>query len=240
MRIVLWDIDGTLVDTGGVGSRALARVVSRSPSAAEALRRMRLGGMTDRKIARILCAADAHHHRPEAGLPELEKEVTDEQIDAVLAGYLDALRESITGAERYRVLPGVVDVLDALRSDRIVHALGTGNVEEGARLKLARGGLWERFAFGGFGSDAEDRTDILRAAWRKAEAHMGTRLGPEAFVVVGDTPRDIHAAHALGIACVAVATGSHTANELAQNGADMVFSSLAELGAAERIVTVVR
>ena len=239
MRIVLWDIDGTLVNTGGAGMRALAHSVQASPGAARALERLKLGGMTDRLIARFLCAAQRHHEQPEADLVELEKQVTDAEIDRVLRGYLDRLRETLPASDDYVVLPGVERMLDLL-APLVVHALGTGNVEEGARLKLERGDLWRRFAFGGFGSDAESRPDMLRAAWKKANEHLKRQLTADEFVVVGDTPRDVVAAHEVGFACVAVASGGHSAHELAEHGADAVLRSLLDDGAREAILTTRR
>jgi phosphoglycolate phosphatase len=173
MRILLWDIDGTLVSTGGAGIRALGHAVGASEPATEALQRMRLDGMTDRKIARILCAAVRHRADPARGIEEHQAEVTGAEIDAVLTTYLAALEASLKAAVNYQVLAGVRETLASLEGDDIVHALGTGNLETGARLKLEHGGLWKTFHFGGYGSDAEERADILRAAVRKGEAHLG-------------------------------------------------------------------
>lgn len=227
MRIVLWDIDGTLLNTGGAGMRALAGAVGASAGAAGALRRLRLGGMTDRKIARMLCAAERHQHVT-AGSPDDHMDaVQPAEIDHVLGQYLAALRGSLSESSDFRILPGVFECLDALEG-QVVHALGTGNVEEGARLKLEHGGLWRRFAFGGYGSDAEERPDILRAAWSKAETHVGRTLAADDFVVVGDTPRDVTAAHAVGIACVAVATGGYPVNELSAHAPEAILASLAD------------
>lgn len=239
MRIVLWDIDGTLVNTGGAGTRALAGVVSASPGATRALERLKLGGMTDRAIARLLCAAAAHHEQPEADLVELEKAVTDAEIDRVIGQYLERLAQTVPVADDYVILPGVEHILDQL-APLVVHALGTGNVEEGARIKLERGGLWRRFSFGGYGSDAESRADMLRAARRKADAFLKRTCTADEFVVVGDTPRDIIAAHEVGFACVAVASGGHSVHELAAHGADAVLPSLLDDRAREAIMLVRR
>jgi phosphoglycolate phosphatase-like HAD superfamily hydrolase len=240
MRILLWDIDGTLISTGGAGIRSLGSVVNASESATRALGRMRLDGMTDRKIARILCAAMAHREHPEVELESLMPAVTQEQIDSLLARYLEVLATSIGHSEKFRIMPGVVDVLDALGPDRAVHALGTGNLIDGARIKLQHAKLWDRFAFGGFGSDAEERADVIRAAWPKAEAHLGRKCSASEFVVIGDTPKDVAAAHACGFACVGVATGRHTIHELAESGADLVLESLAQPGVTEHLLSVQR
>lgn len=236
MRILLWDIDGTLVNTGGAGMRALARAVEFHPAAAQALQRLRLGGMTDRRIARLLCGAARHRNDPSRELETHVREVEPHEIERVLAGYLAHLRESMPAATGYQVLPGVVAVLDATDRAQAVQALGTGNLEEGARIKLEHRDLWRRFRFGGFGSDAEERAEILAAARVKAEAHLGRPCAPEEFVVVGDTPRDIAAAHANGFACVAVATGGHAVEELASHHADDVLPTLEHPEAADRIL----
>jgi phosphoglycolate phosphatase-like HAD superfamily hydrolase len=201
---------------------------------------MRLDGMTDRKIGRILCAAMKHLEHPERELESLMPEVTLEQIDALLSRYLEVLASSIGQSEKFRVMPGVVEVLDALGPDRAVHALGTGNIIDGARIKLQHAKLWDRFPFGGFGSDAEERADVIHAAWPKAEKHLGRKCEASEFVVIGDTPKDVAAAHACGFACVAVATGRHSMHELAESGADLVLESLAQPGVAEQLLTVNR
>jgi phosphoglycolate phosphatase-like HAD superfamily hydrolase len=241
MRILLWDIDGTIISSGGAGIRALGAAVKASIPATAALGRMKLSGMTDKKIARILCAAARHREQPETPIEEHERAVTHDEIDRLLNTYLDALRAGTPkeGAG-YKVHPGVVKCLDALGPDRAIHALGTGNLEEGARIKLETVGLWSRFAFGGFGSDAEERADVLRAGWRKAEKHLGRAVAPEEVIVIGDTPRDISAAHAAGFACVAVATGGHTLHELAESGGDLTLENLNGHDAPERILATYR
>jgi phosphoglycolate phosphatase len=240
MRILLWDIDGTLIRTGGAGVRALGTVVRTNDGAREALASMRLDGMTDRRIARLLAAAQRHRAAPELDLESHAARVGDDEIAAMLDAYLLRLREGLAAADgEFEVLAGVVETLDRLEGTA-VHALGTGNLEEGARLKLLRGGLWHRFAFGGFGSDAEERPEILRAAWRKAERHLGRRVDAEELVVIGDTPKDVAAARAVGFACVAVASGRYDVDELAGSGADEVLSSLAAPDAAARIVSAQR
>ena len=234
MRILLWDIDGTLVNTGGAGVRAIGDAVKASEASSIALSRMRLDGMTDRRIARLLCAAHRHLGDPSIDIETHTAQVTDLEIHNVLRAYLDRLTTSLQSSDNYRVLPGVLAVLDALEG-RVVHALGTGNLEEGARLKLEHGGLWHRFAFGGYGSDAEDRAELLRIAWTKAEKHLGRSLSAHDFTVIGDTPKDVAAAHANGYCCVAVASGRHDVHELAQCGADLVMETLDHPDAARMI-----
>jgi len=239
MRIILWDIDGTLVSTGGAGMRALGTYVDSSAPVRAALARMRLDGMTDRRIARHLCAVRRHHDAPDRPLVDHEAEVTADELEAMIEGYLALLPDHLAQSPDYRVLPGVREALDDLEG-LALHALGTGNHETGARLKLEHGGLWHRFSFGGFGSDAEERPAILQAAWKKAESRLGRAVAAEELVVVGDTPRDISAAHAVGLACVALATGRHSLHELAQAGADLVLVSLEEPEACRRLLATQR
>lgn len=240
MRILLWDIDGTLINTGGAGMRALTHAIGASEAAVAALRRMRLDGMTDRRIARLLCAAELHRHEPHSPFESMLERVAESEIDRVLSLYLGALRESLRNTDRYVVLDGVRELLGSIGAQDALHGLGTGNVEEGARLKLEHGGLWNHFRFGGYGSDAEERAELLLAGRRKAEALLGRTCDPDEFVVIGDTPKDILAAHANGFACVAVATGSHSINELVGSGAEVVLHSLAQPGAREHILQVRR
>jgi phosphoglycolate phosphatase-like HAD superfamily hydrolase len=138
------------------------------------------------------------------------------------------------------VLPGVVPLLEALAAGGAAYGLCTGNVLEGARLKLARGGLdrwftWGEDAIGGFGEDGEARERVVEAALRRASARLGRALSPREALVVGDTPRDVSAAHAVGCAALAVATGRYGLAELAATGADHLAPDLAD-PAARRVI----
>jgi phosphoglycolate phosphatase-like HAD superfamily hydrolase len=220
MRALLFDLDGTLTRSAGAGSRSLAKAMHLRPEAVAYLRQMRLDGMTDRAIVRLALTAG----RPDATATEAE-------IDEVLAGYLGALEAECT-AGSYTVLPGVAALLSRLsaRSD-VVLGLCTGNVERGARLKLGSAGLWQHFRFGGYGSDAELRAGIVRAAWSRARER-----GATSALIIGDTPRDIAAAHEVGLPACGVATGRFSAEELAANGAELVAASFADTDASERLL----
>ena len=224
MRALLWDIDGTLTKSAGAGSRALAAVLHGS-AAVEHLRGMRLDGMTDRAIVRALLAAQA--------LPSEEhaRAVSDAAIDSVLEQYLLALAAECAN-KSYYAQPGIAELIPRLaaRSDLLL-GLCTGNLERGAELKLTAAGLWSRFRFGGYGSDAEHRADIVRAAWSRARAH-----GASDGIVIGDTPRDILAAHDAGLPACGVATGRWTTRELSEHGADCVIESFSDLARAERLL----
>lgn len=222
MRALLFDLDGTLTRSSGAGTRALAAAVGARMRAAQELRKMRLDGMTDRAIARLLLAAERH------GPPQ---DVPDADIDAVLSQYLVALANECE-AKAYVALPGVTELLERLakRSD-VLLGLCTGNLEPGARLKLSCVGLWERFRFGGYGSDAEPRPEIVRTAWRRAR-----ELGATEALVIGDTPRDILAAHEAGLPACAVASGRWTIHDLSTHGPEVVMQGFADVDRAERLL----
>jgi phosphoglycolate phosphatase-like HAD superfamily hydrolase len=189
---------------------------------------MRLDGMTDRAIARIVLASEGD---PAVPLEARLAAVTGAEIDRVLESYLAALPG--TCAEHpYQPLPGVAELLARLqrRADALP-GLCTGNLERGAEIKLRSAGLWGCFRFGGYGSDAEPRAEIVKTAWARARA-----LGGTSALVIGDTPRDILAAHEAGLPACAVATGRFTVHELAEHGAEIVVADFSDVAAAERLL----
>lgn len=225
--VYLFDIDGTLVSAGGAGRRAFERAVGdHCEPPAGRLEALRLDGMTDRLIVRETMRL-------------LGRPFDDGACDALLARYVEHLRAEIHGPG-YAVLPGVVEALERLRARGALVALCTGNVVEGARLKLARGGLdayfdWGASAVCGFAADGEDREHVVRAALGRASARLGRPVEPREALVIGDTPRDVSAAHAVGIPVLGVATGRFGEAELHQAGADHVVPSLAD-EAARRVL----
>jgi phosphoglycolate phosphatase len=229
MRALLFDLDGTLTKGGGGGSRALGKALGAHSRAAEELRNMRLDGMTDKSIARALLATEG-----DASLPLVErmKAVENAAIDAVLDRYLERLEEECA-ARPYQPLPGVEELLVRLaaRSD-VLLGLCTGNLRRGAEIKLRSAKLWGQFRFGGYGSDAEPRPDIVRTAWQRAK-----ELGATEALVIGDTSRDILAAHEAGLPACGVATGRFTVHELAEHGAELIAQDFADVAAAERLLT---
>jgi len=228
MRALLFDLDGTLTRSAGGGTRALGKALRARPQAAGELRKMRLDGMTDRAIARALLAAEAD---PAILLQQRMRSVTDADIDAVLARYLEALAQEC--AQRaYEPLPGVAALLERLQArGGVLLGLCTGNLARGAELKLTSAGLWSAFRFGGYGSDAEPRAEIVRAAWAR-----GRELGAAEGLVIGDTPRDILAAHDAGLPACGVATGRYTVHELAEHGAELVLEGFGDAAQAERLL----
>lgn len=211
--IALFDIDGTLVSCGGAGRRSMERAFVEVGAAVEAAR-FDFGGMTDRAIAR-------------QGLRNAGLDDADGAIDALIERYLAHLADEVPRSEGYRVLPGVVELLERLVSrERLAIGLGTGNVETGARVKLTRGALHDRFVFGGFGSDAEDRAQLLAIGAERGAARLGLPRRECRVVVIGDTPRDVSAALAIGAECIAVGTGAHGAASLQALGAHVAVDDL--------------
>jgi phosphoglycolate phosphatase-like HAD superfamily hydrolase len=222
--VLLFDVDGTLVDAGGAGRRALEAALEQHLGARvrpqEAwLAGMKLDGMTDRLIVREALLAVDHPF--------------DERLCArILDSYAEHLSRQIHGPG-YEVLPGVEALLEELSARRAPVGLCTGNVARGARLKLGRGGLDRYFGFEGdaiygFAEDGEAREHIVAAAVRRASSTIGRPLAPEQALVIGDTPRDVVAAHAVGCRVLGVATGRHRAETLRAEGADHVVASLAD------------
>jgi phosphoglycolate phosphatase-like HAD superfamily hydrolase len=216
---MLFDIDGTLMDSGGAGRRAMEVAFERRHRRRDACAGIHFGGMTDRAIAR-------------AGLGAIGLDPSEEAIDDLLAAYLGALAEALPGS-RAIVHEGIDRALDAASARGAAVGLGTGNVHEGAKLKLSRVGLYERFSFGGFGSDHETRSELLRIGAERGAATLGVASVECRVVVIGDTPKDIAAAQAIGAESLAVATGPFTASVLEASSPTWLFAHLGVEGALE-------
>ncbi len=212
----LFDIDGTLIGGDGSGRRAFDQACADALGIVGALDHIRLDGMTDRLI---LQSVVNHHHG---------REPTEAEMTQVFEVYVRHLEREIA-AGLYHVKPAVHETLDLLESRRAIIGLATGNLESGARIKLQRGDLWHRFGFGGYGSDAHERAELVRVAIARGhERGDGRKFAREEIFVIGDTPRDIAAAHAAGATAIAVATGWYTLDALQEAGADYAYPSLKE------------
>ncbi|MFT5354439.1 MAG: phosphoglycolate phosphatase [Polyangiales bacterium] len=221
--VFLFDIDGTLISTGGAGRRAMASAFGAVCDAPHALKGVKLGGMTDRLILR-------------AGFEAIGRTFSETLFTSVMDEYLQHLTHEVKTSEGYIVYEGVHEAVEACRAiSGSATGLGTGNIEAGARIKLQRSGLDQHFAFGGFGSDAEDRAELIEAGARRGADALGVARNGVRVVVIGDTPRDVHAAHAIGARCICVATGGFTFEELEAASADAVFHTLAAPGAVDAI-----
>ena len=221
--VLLFDIDGTLLDTGGCGRRAVERAFALRHGRADACAALVFGGMTDRAIAR-------------AGLAAIGAPITPEAIDDLLAAYLEALADELPRSPHAIVHDGIAPALDASVAAGAAVGLGTGNIAEGARLKLGRVGLHGRFAFGGYGSDHEIRSELLRIGAERGALALGVPLAECRVVVIGDTPKDIAAAQAIGAECLAVATGPFSVAELSACAPTRVFANLAAAGALSALL----
>jgi phosphoglycolate phosphatase-like HAD superfamily hydrolase len=217
--VLLFDIDGTLMDSGGAGRRAMETAFERRHHRRDACSGIHFGGMTDRAIAR-------------AGLAAVDLSPSEHDIDDLLAAYLEALAEELPGS-RAIVHEGIERALDAAARTGAAIGLGTGNVRDGAKLKLSRVGLHERFSFGGFGSDHESRSELLRIGAARGARALGVASAECRVVVIGDTPKDIAAAQAIGAESLAVATGPFTAAVLEASRPTWLFAHLGVDGALE-------
>ncbi len=217
--VVLFDVDGTLLSAGGAGRRALERAFAAHCGTSAPLHDLRFNGMTDPGIVR-------------AGLEQLGQPVEPQLVAAILADYVGLLGDELARTAGFAVHAGVTAILDQLAGrSQVAVGLGTGNLRDGARLKLARAGLAAYFAFGGFGSDHEDRAELLRIGAARGVARLGAPAGCCRIVVVGDTPLDVAAAAAIGAASLGVATGGCTADVLRAAGATWAVEDLTAPGA---------
>jgi phosphoglycolate phosphatase-like HAD superfamily hydrolase len=208
IETVLWDIDGTLLVTGGAGAVAWQRAFKEQWGVEANIEEHTRAGMTDPEIAVII-------FREVIG-----REGSDEERAAAVAGYLSHLEDAVNESSGYRIMPGIEETLPRLAEQGVLQGIVTGNIEAAAQIKLARGDLNRFFSFGGYGSDASDRTEVTRKALERGENVLGSPLDLSAAISVGDTPRDVKAGHGAGIRVVGVATGDYSVSEQRDAGAD--------------------
>lgn len=214
MRLVLFDIDGTLIDSGGAGTRALELAIMELFSINNAFKDISMAGKTDKMIIK----EGLRKH----GIP------ADGNISSVISAYLRHLKREILN-ERKHVKPGMHELLQKLRyRDDICIGLLTGNLEEGARIKLEPFKLNQYFPSGAFGSDDEDRNNLLPIAVRRFVEMLQINFDIRDCIIIGDTPRDVECAHIYGAKCFGVATGPYTIDDLLQAGADYAVRDLSE------------
>ena len=216
MPILLFDIDGTLVRTGGAGKAAMESALRAAFGVREIRDTVPYSGRTDRAIARDLLALH-------------DIDTTPANQTRLRDTYLARLPASL---KRHggKVCPGVDELLAELhpRAD-VVLGLLTGNVRAGANQKLGHYGLWDYFACGGFGDDHFERDDVARLAMAEVRAHLGRDFDRGEVWVIGDTPLDVQCARAVGAKAVAVATGWHPIEELEKHSPDHAFEDLSNL-----------
>src|SRR5215203_4532539 len=214
-RAVLFDIDGTILVTGGAGGAAWQRAFAELHGVDANVAEHTDAGMTDPEIATIV-------FREVLG----RDQVSAEERARAIAGYLRHLPDTVAESPGYTVMPGIEALLDRLIDAGMLLGLVTGNVEAAAHIKLGRAGLNRFFSFGGYGSDSADRIEVTEAALRRAELVSGGKLDDGDCLSVGDTPRDVKAGHGAGIRVVGVATGSYSIEELGEAGADWAIADV--------------
>ena len=217
-KLVLFDIDGTLVLTGGAGIRAMNRAVDALLGHPEVLSDIPVAGRTDWAIL-VDAARKAGHDMDEALLVRLR--------DRYVANLAEEIEHPGRGVKA--VMPGIRELLEHLHArEDVLLGLLTGNFESGARIKLGHFDLWRYFACGAFGGDAADRNALVPFAVERARQCGLPEIAPSDVLVVGDTPHDVACARAAGAVPVAVATGGHTVDELRASGAEIVFADLSD------------
>ena len=227
-KLVLFDIDGTILLTAGAGRRAIVAALSAEVGRSEAFDRIRFDGKTDPQIvAEMLEAVGAEQPREAARVARLCQ---------AYVSHLEAELERPT--TRTTLMPGVPELLDRLEArDDVVLGLLTGNVERGAALKLRSGGIEPaRFRVGAYGSDAAHRPHLPEIATRRAEPYFGRVPTGSEVVIIGDTPADIHCGQGIAARAVAVATGAYSVSDLAACGPHAVFT---DLSATDQVVDAI-
>jgi phosphoglycolate phosphatase-like HAD superfamily hydrolase len=222
-KLVLFDIDGTILLSAGAGRRAITAALAEEIGDAAAFHRVRFDGKTDPQIVLELLEA-AGHAGPHAG----------DRVLALCERYVSLLEEELASATGMRLMPGFPAILDRLEATAgVVLGLLTGNLARGAALKLRAAGLDPgRFRVGAFGSDSGHRPDLPAIAAERAAPIFGRVPAGAEVVIIGDTPADVACGSGIGARAVAVATGSYGVAELEACGADAVFTDLADVDAA--------
>src|SRR2546429_3919567 len=214
-RLLLFDIDGTLVNTGGAGVESLKATVRNRFGPEDDLRDIEIAGKTDRAIIRDI-------------LRKYRVDPSEENIASFAQEYIDGLPLSLSQAHG-RVLPGIQLLLERLKPQpHIVLGLLTGNLHEGAKLKLRHYGLWDFFEFGAFADDHHDRNELGAFARKRARAKHGHDFDAADIDVIGDTNYDIACGNAFGARTIAVATGSWSRERLQACSPDFLFDDLAD------------
>jgi len=227
VRLFLFDVDGTLVTARGAGRAAFGRALQATYGTPGAVDVYDFRGKTDPRIVWDLMRG--------AGLDDA---AITRGLDAFFAAYLEELRRAIGDGSRVQVMPGVAAVVSALaaRDDALVGLL-TGNIEAGARMKLAPTGLWPLFSVGAFGSDDMDRRRLPAIARARARLVAGRDFPFARVTIIGDTPLDVDCARACGAVAVAVATGQHPQEELAACEPDHIFADFTDVARALAALT---
>jgi phosphoglycolate phosphatase len=207
-KAILFDIDGTLLHTGGAGAEAWQRAFRELYEVEANIEEHTHAGMTDPEIAEIVFRE------------VLKRDGSDVERAEAIGCYLGHLADAVAQSEGYFVIPGIEELLPRLVEEGVLLGVVTGNIESAAHIKLGRGDLNKYFTFGGYGSDSRSRTALTKKALERGAEVSGAPLDPDQTIAIGDTPRDVKAGHGAGIRVVGVATGSYSVGELEDAGAD--------------------
>jgi phosphoglycolate phosphatase-like HAD superfamily hydrolase len=214
IEAVLFDIDGTLITTGGAGAVAWDRAFRELYDKPADIDEFAHAGMTDPEVGRMTFTG------------VMGREPSKKELASVMARRQHYLTETVVESKDYRVMDGVEETLTRLVEAGTLLGLTTGNVETAAHTKLSRANLNRFFSFGGYGSDSTDRVELTKRGVERGIVVAGGSLRKEECISVGDTPLDVSAGHGAGIRVVGVATGDFTVEQLRDVGADWAIPSL--------------
>jgi phosphoglycolate phosphatase len=216
IQAILFDIDGTLLHTGGAGAVAWQRAFIELYDVEANIEEHTHAGMTDPEIAQIVFRE------------VLGREGSATERAEAIGCYLGHLADAVNESKGYFVIEGIEELLPRLAESGVRLGVVTGNIEPAAHIKLARGDLNRFFSFGGYGSDSRDRTKLTKKAIARGGEASGKALDLGTTIAVGDTPRDVRAGHGAGIRVVGVATGSYAVDELTDAGADWSIENVSD------------
>jgi len=222
-KLILWDIDGTLIVSGRAGIFALAKAFGKMHGREPDFSKLDVSGRTDKWIARQV-------------LEQQGIEASAENIHAYLEAYLACLQGELQ-IRPGRVLPGILGLLERFRTDpNIAQGLLTGNLQRGARIKLEHYQVWHYFAFGAFGDDSPIRNELGPHAVKRANANHSVEFAPENIFVIGDTPHDIECGKTIGAKTIGVATGNFSVEVLQRHQPTAVFADFSDQASFLRVI----
>lgn len=214
-KLFIWDVDGTLIKSQGVGKKALEDAFEIMTGIKDSCKDIRLGGKTDTLILYEMCE-----------LFNVDKSIYEEYFET----YCRMLKDIVKGDCSIRTVPNIPYILEIIKEKGGFNILGTGNIENGARLKLLPADLNKHFDTGGFGDREPERWKIIKNGIERAESFYSLNFEKEDIYVIGDTPRDIECARTVGVKSIAVATGYYSRDELEKYDADFLFEDLSSTG----------